>query len=543
VSGNKFPIINSCFAYGTLGKYTYDTSLNGNTWGSLTVSELSSNNNKLVQLDISKNYLQFNVSGIYQITTTLQFTTNLQPKQQIFTAFAFSYSTEANKNLPGTPPAPTPASLTTSINNISGPITLYEPTFAFGSKPYFITGSMSGGELSSSLTSSSFGGNVCMIPNTTPTTTLTIYPPFFIIGSANNTITASNVNTINSMYYIPAGTKIYFNIANTSTTSDAVKASVILNATGNFTVKLLNYMVPSRVISPTNVSVSTFQYSNGYYYYTFFPTSTTSSGTVTIETSAIVTMNYLLVGGGGGGGGGGYNTTAGNIEYDRDKNGNFMYYTFVNDVYSGGGGGGGQVLNSTVSGSSFNITIGMGGAAGSSGSSVSSGSNGGNTSLTVVGSTTLTALGGGGGSNTSAGGTGGAAGGKGLYLNRNTITNYIVGQVATNGTNGSTVNLPVGLTYNIGSGGGGGGSTSTITTDLTFGGLAGTNTGGICNGNNPNRTGQSSVITNYGAGGGGGGFYMSRGTLPQNNPNAVTGVTSYAGGSGSPGFAVLYWKA
>ena len=541
VSGNKHPIINSCFAYGTLGKNTYNsststsTTLNGNTWGSLIVSELSSNNNKLVQLDISKNYLQFNVSGIYQITTTLQFTTNLPAtKTQYLSPFAFSYSTESNKNL-------TVTSLTHTNNNILGPITLYDSSLAFGSTPYFITGSMSGGELSSGLTSTSFGGNVCMLPNTT---TPIVYPPFFIVTSAYTTISASNVNTINSMYYIPAGTKIYFNIANTGTSTNSINAGVNLNATGNFTVKLLNYMVPSSVISSTNVSVTTFQYSNGYYYYTFFPTSTTSSGTATIQTLTDVSMNYLLVGGGGGGGGGGYNTTAGNIPYDRDKNGDYLYYTFVNNVYSGGGGGGGQVSNSTVSGStvrgsSFNITIGMGGAAGLNGSS---GSNGENTSL-VVGNTTVTAGGGGGGSNTSAGGTGGGAGGNGLFLIRDTITSYSVKQTATNGTNGTTVNLPVGLTYNIGSGGGGGGTTSTITTDSTYGGLAGTNIGGICNGNNPNRTGQNTVITNYGAGGGGGGFIMTRGTLPQNNPNAVTGVTKYTGGSGSPGFAVLYWKA
>jgi hypothetical protein len=47
------------------------------------------------------------------------------------------------------------------------------------------------------------------------------------------------INTVNAIYYIPAGTNIYFNIVNAS---GAPGGTERLNATGNFTVQLLNYM-------------------------------------------------------------------------------------------------------------------------------------------------------------------------------------------------------------------------------------------------------------------------------------------------------------
>jgi hypothetical protein len=62
--------------------------------------------------------------------------------------------------------------------------------------------------------------------------------------SSGSNITGGNytnypINTVNAIYYIPAGTNIYFNIVNAS---GAPGGTERLNATGNFTVQLLNYM-------------------------------------------------------------------------------------------------------------------------------------------------------------------------------------------------------------------------------------------------------------------------------------------------------------
>ena len=69
-SSNILPIANLTFAYGTLG--TLSSSISGGKWSSLSIPSLFRNNTTLV--DISGNGLQFNVSGIYQITTSLIFT-------------------------------------------------------------------------------------------------------------------------------------------------------------------------------------------------------------------------------------------------------------------------------------------------------------------------------------------------------------------------------------------------------------------------------------------------------------------------------------
>ena len=65
-SGSTVPIANSTFAYGTLGPYGSSGS-NSTYWGSLPVTSLTSNNGNFITK--SSNYLTFNVSGIYELTT------------------------------------------------------------------------------------------------------------------------------------------------------------------------------------------------------------------------------------------------------------------------------------------------------------------------------------------------------------------------------------------------------------------------------------------------------------------------------------------
>lgn len=519
ISGNTLPITNSTFAYGTLGFTT--ASLAGGVWGSLTIPSLISNNTTLISKN--SNYLTFNISGIYQLTTTLSFagesTTNLSGGAQ---TFAFSYSTQPN--------AP-PTSFSYANNNIVGGIQALDGSLnvILGSTPLFINGSASGGG-SNSISSTSFGGNV-IVPTSTGSQPAGYLCPFFVFPnySTTNTIYGSNVSTITSVYYIPAPTTIYFNIGNTN----AGSSGTALNAVGNFTAQLLNYVLVPSVVS-SNLT-GTLNYSNGYYYYTFYPTTTTNSGTATITFPTNVAVNYLLVGGGGSGAGGLTNTPA--------------IVTATSTSWSGGGGGGGQVINSTssISGNTFNITVGN---AGPSTTASALGVIGGNTILTN-GSTSAIAIGGGGGqiAPVSAGGTGGGAGGgSGMY-----VTSYDTGTGAyyqtvqntpTNGDSGQTINLPF-QTYNVGGGGGGGGNTiyyaglvinafGSAGSVTTYGGTAGSNsTGGLPGGNTPTQTGQNSVSTSYGTGGGGGGIYLS---------NTVA-FTSYGGGQGGPGLVVLYWKA
>jgi hypothetical protein len=220
-SGSMLPIANLNFAYGTLGAAGQS---NGNYWSSLTITgSLFNNNNNLV--DISGNGIQFNVSGIYQITTTLQFT---GPSITGGTeTFAFSYSTGLNN---GT------QTLSSSSNSIAGPISFLDGSnnVILGSTPLFINGSASGGgaNLQNGFDSTNYGGNVSMLLNTATST----YPPFFLLPNYMTSSIKQNVNTITSIYYIPAPTTIYFNIANTLSTNS-------LNATGNFTVELMNYIV------------------------------------------------------------------------------------------------------------------------------------------------------------------------------------------------------------------------------------------------------------------------------------------------------------
>lgn len=468
-SGNQLPIANSTFAYGQLGQIA-GSGVQGGIWGSLPVSTLFSNNNTLIT--ISGNSLKFNVSGIYQITTILQFIPSSGFNSGIQT-FVFSYSTSAN----------TASSFSYSNNNINGPISFLDGSnnIILGTSPLLINGSASGGG-SNSLSSTNYGGQIDLSTNVNSNI------PFFILPNYSGSTIINNVNTITSIYYIPVGTTLYFNIGNGSTST-----SNYINANGNFTVKLLKYiLVPS--VTSSNLTVSSLNYSNGYYYYTFVPTTTTSSGSATITFTGNVAMNYLLVGGGGGGGGS-------------------IYVLFGNSSY-GGGGGGGQIVTSALTGNTFNINVGGGGTSVTGGN----GNMGGNTTLQNGTAPLVYSYAGGGGAvNGGAGGSGGggtgAIGGQGQSSTQN----------STNGGAGQTITLSgINLSYSVGGAGGGGATSVSV-----YGGSGGSSaTGGIAAGNGT--SGSGGVGTGYGTGGGGGG---------------TTNESNNIGGAGGPGLAVLYWAA
>ncbi len=218
-SGNQLPISNSTFAYGQLGQI-YGSGVTGGYWGSLTVSNLFSNNNALISYTNSQtnSYLTFNVSGIYQITTSLQFIPSSGFNSGTQT-FVFSYSTGYNSGA---------SSFSYSNNNIIGPISIYNSTNTLDFTPYFINGSASGGG-SNTLASTNYGGQIALTTNTNNTS------PFFILPNYSSSTINNNVNTITSIYYIPIGTTLYFNIGNGNTST-----SNYINATGIFTARLLN---------------------------------------------------------------------------------------------------------------------------------------------------------------------------------------------------------------------------------------------------------------------------------------------------------------
>ncbi len=486
-SSNMLPIANSTFVYGTCNMTSY-TSDNGYVWCALPVTNVYGNNPNLVT--IYNSGLTFNVSGIYQLTNNIYFTgSNFSSSGTVYT-FAFSYSTSINA-ISGTT-----ETLSETANSISGPIGYLDGSTntPLGSSPLFINGSCSGGRgnYGNGYGSTNYGGNIATV--STNATSNGPYAPFFLLTNYSSNTTINNntsyfnlpLNTVNAIYYIPAGTTIYFNYTNAQSTSTA-----ILNASCNFTAQLLNYVVVPIVTNNSNLTVSTLNYSNGYYYYTFVPTTTTSSGTATITFTGNVAMNYLLVGGGGGGGGN-YITTV----------------TYSN----GGGGGGGHILNSSMSGNTFNLTVGN---TGLGGASNVNGTIGGNTILNAV-----TASGGGGGLYTSAGGTNGG----GIGATYDSKGNYVT--FSTSGAPGQTITLSgINLSYSVGGSGGGGGSISGAT---AYGGSGGfNNTGGAGGGNGTSYVGGPGSGSGTGGGGGGG--------QTNNGPSS--------GGQGGPGFAVLYWKA
>jgi len=256
-SGSTLPIANSTFAYGTLGPYytTTPTPNNEGYWGSLPVNSLTTSNSTFISQN--SNYLTFNVSGIYELTTNLQFTGSGFSGSGTAYTFAFSYSTENNNNT-----ATYQLYYQTSgfigpyaYNSINGPIYSLDGIYntILSTSPLFINGSSSGGRgnYGNAFDSSSYGGNIVAIQKLFPSAPeppgASVCPPCFLLPNWSSGSTITNVanyinypiNTVNAIYYIPAGTNIYFNIVNAS---GAPGGTERLNATGNFTVQLLNYM-------------------------------------------------------------------------------------------------------------------------------------------------------------------------------------------------------------------------------------------------------------------------------------------------------------
>jgi hypothetical protein len=252
---SNVPIANSIFAYGTLGPYVYTTNtsppppllpvISNYYWGSLPINSLTSSNSSF--LSQSSNYLTFNVSGIYKLTTNLQFT-GTDFSTQDYT-FAFSYSTQNNDfGAIGTNTLLywTSAASPNAYNSINGGINFLDGTNpVLSTTPLFINGSSCGGRgnYANGFDSTNYGGNIVAIQNTNNNSPNGC-PPCFLLPnySTGSTITGGNytnypINTVNAIYYIPAGTPIYFNIVNASGGTGPEK----LNATGNFTVELLNY--------------------------------------------------------------------------------------------------------------------------------------------------------------------------------------------------------------------------------------------------------------------------------------------------------------
>jgi len=223
------------------------------------------------------------------------------------------------------------------------------------------------------------------------------------------------------------------------------------------------------------------------------------------------TINYLVVGGGGSGGGSG------------------------NSQGGGGGGGGGGVASSTgvsiTAGTTYNITVGTGGAAASN----TIGNYGTSSSLIGTGLSVTSNGGGGGGwgngyystspnNGENASGAGGGGGGEGY-------DNYTYTAVAASGGTGTDAGgtTPSGDEGGSGGGGAGGAGTSSSGTSGHIGGTGG-------DGSAYSITGTS---VKYGAGGGGGAFTTAGaggtyggGIGAAAASYAANGTAGYGGGGG-----------
>ena len=251
-----------------------------------------------------------------------------------------------------------------------------------------------------------------------------------------------------------------------------------------------------------------------------------TSGTGTISTNYTTTggltldlgffAEYLVVGGGGGGGGSGNST----------------------DAWGGGGGGAGGLLTgtTTVSATSYTVTVGGGGAGGQLSATAANqqGSNGANS----VFGTFATGTGGGGGGRFKVagndGGSGGGGGGRGTGDDLRTPGgNGIAGQ----GSNGGDSRDDDSTGRSAGGGGGGAGA---------VGGTGGTNVTTAGNGG----AGLASSITGTSviyAGGGGGGAWdtfdgetagsggSGGGGAGSTNSSATAGTDNFGGGGGGVG--------
>jgi YD repeat-containing protein len=242
-----------------------------------------------------------------------------------------------------------------------------------------------------------------------------------------------------------------------------------------------------------------------------------STATVSVNVSASnFAVDYLIVAGGGGGGAG------------------------ANNAGGGGGGGGVRFGSTTVTPSSYTITIGSGGAGGSSSSKT--GANGANSSAFG-----LTSNGGGGGAGyaSGSGGSGGSGGGA-SYGSGQTPGSSATGQGNAGGSpSASTATGAGGGGYSAAGGNlnGGAGYTTTISSssvvygsgggggDATGPGGPGGGSGGSGAGSGSSSTGGSGAANRGGGGGGGGSWY---------DPETEESFTGNGGAGGSGVVIIRY---
>jgi hypothetical protein len=217
----------------------------------------------------------------------------------------------------------------------------------------------------------------------------------------------------------------------------------------------------------------------------------TSSGTFTVTSApANSSVQYVVVAGGGGGG-----------------------------IYGGGGGAGGYLTGTTtVTATSYTVTVGAGGA-------ISTDQNYGSAmprqlgSASVFGSTTAPG-GGGGGNNNTAGGNGGSGGGAGRTGSSYSTKAGGIGSAGSNG--GSTVSNNNSGAASGGGGGAGGAGGSVTNPNSQDGGAGGV---GIVNPISGSTTGQYDSGT--------GSYYLAGGGAGDSNSNAT--ILGAKGGGGRTG--------
>jgi hypothetical protein len=253
------------------------------------------------------------------------------------------------------------------------------------------------------------------------------------------------------------------------------------------------------------------QYKDGISGYTVYVFGGSGSFNGTAVPNSTFNVSYLIVGGGGGGGYGA-NTSTGN------------YYI------GGGGGGAGGLLTNYGSGptmtlklnTSYNLTVGLGGAASTNGQNSTFGQ------LIAVG-------GGGGGNNGSDGASGGSGGGGGstnAFNTAKTPGNGTSGQGYAGGTGDNGI-----LQYSSGGGGGGAGAVGQTSSDL-YGGNGGIGVSSQITGTPTYYAGgggagsATDVVSQGGQGGGGNGSNNSVSSSGGFSAGGLPGMTGTGGGGG-----------
>ena len=243
-----------------------------------------------------------------------------------------------------------------------------------------------------------------------------------------------------------------------------------------------------------NFSGATYQFVNNYYIITFpnnNTTGTNATGSITFLTN--VNNASIICVAGGGGGGSGSSTSGG----------------------GGGGGGGNYQVQQTLSGGTYNITVGYGGGRNSNGSP--------STVISSSGTSIISSTGGQSGNPIFTGGKGGSGGsstpgngngGNGASTNFNTPTSRA-------NDSWGTITIPNQLSTIIANRyGGGGGAGWSSTSGISFSGLAGNM--GIGGSYSQGTNGQSATSSSFGSGGGG--------AAPSSNP-----------GRGANGIVIIYF--